>query len=135
MHSGCWHTFKLCLEDDCHDYTINCNGLTEDDTDEVLGGDPGRLDGGPDEAAPRDEDPPCCAEDRDADGDGDADGGEGVGRDMHERARPRRRVVRRHPPTTISTGARSVLDRGFSFSLFGMVGSVTGGEREREREI
>lgn len=32
MHSGCWHTFKLCLEDDCHDYTINCNGLTEDDT-------------------------------------------------------------------------------------------------------
>jgi hypothetical protein len=32
--------------------------------DEVLGCDPGRLDGGPDEAAPRDEDPPARKEKR-----------------------------------------------------------------------
>jgi len=25
-------TFKFCLEDDCHNYTINCDSLTEDDT-------------------------------------------------------------------------------------------------------
>jgi hypothetical protein len=35
VHLGCWHTFKLCLEDDCHNYTINCNSLTEDDTEKA----------------------------------------------------------------------------------------------------
>lgn len=58
---------------------------------------------------------PGGAEDGDADGDGYADGGEGVGRDLHERARPRRRI-RRHPRYTTSGSHAAAARRSPSLS-------------------
>lgn len=67
------------------------------------------------------EDSPCRAEDGDANGDGDADGGEGVGRDLHQGARPRRRV-RRH------------LARDLSSSELALLGDAAGLDRGRRRD-
>jgi hypothetical protein len=52
-------------------------------------------------------DSPCRAEDGDADGDGDTDCGEGIGRDLHQGARPRRRVRRHLSARSVSVSSRS----------------------------